>query len=666
MGLDQLNQAEWATLLREMERRRAMGSDHHGSSKTRPSKPVVGAEPHQRYYGRAHARERGDESSRPDNRRGRKHTLPRPTQRADPGRHADAGSTNTKPEPGSGHSRPRATDETRYEVHGSFHTPANRDSTHANGRSEATDPLEYGRDWRGKEEAAFAARLARLEEREAAVQRREKAFGTGRDVRRCDDDPSYQHGPTQTWPFNRHPKAMRSRSGTTEASARTRNEQRATSHDGFPAGGGKAHEYAGTDAGGRMDVPLMPAAQATLEGRAASSDGRWASSRRSWSQSSAGSHTSRSEDGHGRGLRRNPQRTGADSRGSVRAERGPAGHQPLPANFQSTVPTCRQLLSSDRRDIAQWVEVFQRYVAKMDDIWRRHGVDLESPISELVIWEVRCTISEQMLHRAHRTEIGASPNEVEVERFLRGTGTYATNGAAIGKLFYADPLVNFQMLQWPEPVNISAVVAMEKYFNAFRRLKRTVREDNMPTPEELVQVILDAIRPDDLQEIVRNRIRNGRPPTITGPVEEWRKDAVNNVMVLLEVIRENAEEADNIRGHTAIHGAGVLHAGAQTGVTAASVSHGAKPVPAWAAVSHEHAVPAPRRVMAGPQAAPGPTCAVEGCERYCNKRKVGGGYFNTCYHHGYMPNAGSDGAISHTSAAPICATIGCYRRWRNY
>jgi len=128
-----------------------------------------------------------------------------------------------------------------------------------------------------------------------------------------------------------------------------------------------------------------------------------------------------------------------------------------------------------------------------------------------------------------------------------------------GEAFYADPLVDVQHLEWPDPKEYTIVGAMDEYFNRLRELLTDIPEEIWPTTAELIVAILEAIRPPYLGVIVRNRIRNGRPPNIRGPVEQWRKEANVNLRALQAVIRENAEVTAAYKGYESMHGADALH-----------------------------------------------------------------------------------------------------------
>ena len=218
------------------------------------------------------------------------------------------------------------------------------------------------------------------------------------------------------------------------------------------------------------------------------------------------------------------------------------------ASFNIALPGAPRLASVDDRDIARWRRQLQQYRAHVERFRLRYNVDATVPLSDMVDAGDWCTISEQSLNQADRTQFGTPPNDDAVRRYLNGEPPYEAEARRVAQLFYIDPLRNLRMIQWPPVDDMSCVAAMTMYFNDVRELWITIPQASMPDMKDVVLLILQAILPPVLQRMVRNRITNGLPPEITGPPMAWRKQAKNDLGCLIRLVSENARRIELLRG----------------------------------------------------------------------------------------------------------------------
>ena len=88
----------------------------------------------------------------------------------------------------------------------------------------------------------------------------------------------------------------------------------------------------------------------------------------------------------------------------------------------------------------------------------------------------------------------------------------------------------------------------EQYMSAWSTLLRTMPAGDMPPQKDLAKVMLRAIRPPRLYHEVKGRTTSGRRPhwdAITTDEDRlWRRQAKEDPMLLMRLIRENAEKLD--------------------------------------------------------------------------------------------------------------------------
>ena len=106
------------------------------------------------------------------------------------------------------------------------------------------------------------------------------------------------------------------------------------------------------------------------------------------------------------------------------------------------------------------------------------------------------------------------------------------------------------------------VTALYEYFKRLREVMDDTPKSILPPEEKLAEVVMDAIRPARLQDIVRDRAANGLPPQMVGTPEPWRKLALTQLRPLRKLILENARVTKVLTEHAAAHGGHTLHHGA--------------------------------------------------------------------------------------------------------
>ena len=383
------------------------------------------------------------------------------------------------------------------------------------------------------------------------------------------------------------------------------------------------------------------------------------------------------------------------------------GHPRLPmmGAFEQP-PSCVVLSSTDRREIASWRLHLASFEESLTEYNNRNGLAYDPPLKQFVNPDTWAIISEQLLAPHDLTEVGALPNNRAVERYLRGTGVYASMHGRPGELYCADPLAQYRNLRWPDTSQLSYTKAFDVYMSQWRAFTVSLPEVDRPEDIELVQIMLAAVRPEWLQRTIRRKITSGKGPELVGPTTPWRKQAKENLLTLIVVIRENMDRAELLRGTLDLqrwiapeatmqtqprprqsaratpapqHGAYPAVAAAGGGTSTVGLQTLSTPPQAhsqaMAAASQPTPPPPPTFSSPAPAGAvqttggdavgggvrsdptTWPACPVAGCTERCRPRRDGG-YFNTCFRH-----AGSTPAVD-KSGWPTCPVNGCTEKCR--